>query len=244
MVSLKRSISTVIILTSLLMSCSDDDIVGRAESHTFESESTGKYETVFIYYPEEHTAAIPVIYLLNGMGADASAWGSGINLARQADRLGVMLVSLTAGFNQYVNHPSDSSKQMADFVLEVVTEVESLYGIEIVRQNRALCGISNGGGGAIYLLSHYSNRFQAAGCLSGSVYTGINFEGLVSKGIRIDVGTEDTSVLTSLRWLDGKLRDEHINHAYYEHAGGHNWDFWKKYAPEQLEFLQERIAVQ
>lgn len=230
----------VLLVSQFLYTCS---LLGtREETFSFDSATTGKQQTVYVYHPEDYTANTPAIYLLNGWGAPASAWGSGIDLVKQAEDRGLIFVSLTAGENQYTNSFIDSSSRYADFVLEVAEKVEDKYGLDLDWQKRALCGISNGGGGAVYVLSLYPEWFAAAGCLSGTVYSRINYPGLAERSIRIDVGTGDTGIIDDLRSLRDALEDNEINHAYFENPGGHNWDFWSRYAPAQFDYLQDIIS--
>lgn len=227
----------------LLTSCSlFAPRTGATDTYTFFSRSVNTLSSVAVYYPEDHGASTPVIYLLNGWGTDAFAWGTGMDLAQEAFDRDLFLVSLSAGSNTYTNSPTQDDKQYEDYVLEVVSNVEREYDLEIDSTARALCGISNGGGGALFILSEHPETFVAAGSLSGTSYSGLDdYQGLVGKGIRIDVGTQD-GVLSTLRWLHNKLDDEGIDHEFYEHPGDHDWTFWKKWAPKQLNFLQALIT--
>ncbi len=236
-------ISILSVLAILLNSCGlFESETGVSDSYTFQSTAIGATGVAAVYYPEDYSPSIPVIYLLNGWGADAFAWETGIDLAKEAHERNIMFVSLSAESNLYMNSTSDPEKNYEDYVLEIVEGVEAEYGIEIEHVNRAVCGISNGGGGAVYLTSRHPNLFTACGSLSGTYYNQIIFNNLRSHGIRIDVGTSDGTVLWELKQLHDKLDEERINHEYYEHAGGHDWDFWKKYCPEQFDFLESEIS--
>ncbi|MBC8375775.1 MAG: hypothetical protein H8E26_06990 [FCB group bacterium] len=236
----KLLLSSILILLNACSLFEPD--TGVSDSYTFQSAAIGATGVAAVYYPEDYTSSTPVIYLLNGWGADAFAWETGIDLAMEAHERNIMFVSLSAGSNLYMNNSSVPDKNYEDYVLEIVEEVEAEYGIEIEYVSRAVCGISNGGGGAVYLMSRHPSLFTACGSLSGTYYNQIIFNNLRSHGLRIDVGTGDNAVLGELRRLHNKLDDERINHDFYEHAGGHDWDFWKKYCPEQFDFLEEIIA--
>ena len=237
---LKRSILLVWLLSSCSLFEAD---TGLSETYTFYSSSIEAIATVLVYYPESYTSSTPVIYLLNGWGTDAYAWGSGMDLAQEAYQRNMLFVSLSAGANTYSNNPTDSTESYEDFVLEVVTEVETEYALEIDHEQRALCGISNGGGGAVYLLSEHPDTWSACGSLSGTSYSGtVNYANFSGRGIRIDVGTEDEVVLSQLRWLHNRLTEKGVEHEYREHPGGHDWTFWEKYCPRQFDFLEEIIS--
>jgi S-formylglutathione hydrolase FrmB len=147
-------ITKLSILVLLLTSCGlFEPDTGISDSFTYASEAIGATGIAGIYYPESYTSSTPVIYLLNGWGADAFAWETGIDLAMEAHKRNIMFVSLSAESNLYMNNSSLPNKNYEDYVLEIVEEVETEYGIEIEHTSRALCGISNGGGGAVYLMS-------------------------------------------------------------------------------------------
>jgi len=240
---MKRSFFNLSILILFFTSCGlFEPDTGISDSYVFESEAIGATGVAAVYYPESYTDSIPVIYLLNGYGTDAFAWETGIDLAMQAHKRNIMFVSLSAGYNPYLNNTSLPNRNFEDYVLEIIEQVEAEYGLEIEQSRRALCGISNGGGGAVYLMSQHPDLFTACGSLSGTYYNGINFDNLRNHGLRIDVGTEDDVVLRELQRLHSKLTDERINHDYFEHTGEHDWDFWKKYCPQQFDFLEAEIS--
>ncbi len=234
--------SPVLLLLSFTACSLFEPDTGISETFTFISSSLTEISKVVVYYPESYTTTTPVIYLLNGWGADAYAWGSGIDLANEAHQRNIMFVSLSAGSNHYVNDPK-TNENYEDYVLEVVAKTEQKYEIEIDYKQRALCGISNGGGGALYLLSEHPDSFIACGSLSGTSYSNIsNFSNFTDRGIRIDVGTGDDTVLSQLRWLHNRLTENKVEHEYYEHPGEHDWVFWAKYCPKQFDFLEELVS--
>ena len=235
------------ILLILLSSCSlFEEDTGITNSYTFLSSSLSSLSSVLVYYPESYSSSTSIIYLLNGWGTPASAWGSGMDLAQEAHARDIMFVSLKAGVNTYTNditHPDEDYEDYEDYVLKVVSKVEKEYDIDIDYQSRAICGISNGGGGALFILSEHPDSFIAAGSLSGSVYSGMtSYSNFVDRGVRIDIGTTDGQ-LNQCRWLHNKFIEEKNDHEYYEHPGEHDWDFWGIYTPEQFDFLEALIGA-
>ena len=216
---------------------------GVSDTHTFFSSSINTISTIPVYYPENYGSATPVIYLLNGWGTDAYAWGSGMDLAQQAFDREIIIVSMSAGAHTYTNDYQDPDQQYEDYVMEVVAEIEDEYGLELEYTQRALCGISNGGGGVLFILSEHSDTFSACGSLSGTYYTETdNYSGFENRGLRFDVGREDTGLISTARWVHDRLNQNRVEHEYYEHEGNHSWTFWKKYAPKQFDFLQAIIS--
>lgn len=232
----------LLIIPFLFHSCDLLFDQGVHETYTFFSRSISNISQVEVYYPDSYTSSTPVIYLLNGWNTEADAWGSGIDLEEEAKEREIMFVSLTAGAHTYTNDPVDVNEQYQDYVLEVVQKVEKNYDIDIDLNRRAICGISNGGGGAIFILSEHPDKFAACGVLSGTYYSATSkFTNLVDRDIRIDVGTSD-GVLSEMRFLRNKLNENDLEFEYYEHPGGHNWTFWEKWCPEQFDFLESVIS--
>ncbi len=166
-----------------------------------------------------------------------------MDLAQEAHDRDIMFVSLTTGVNTYTNDATHPDENYEDYVLEVISKVENEYDSDIDYQSRAICGISNGGSGALFIRSEHPDSFMATGSLSGSVYSGMTSYGnFVDRGVRIDIGTTDGQ-LNQCRWLHDKLILEDIDHEYYEHPGEHDWDFWSVYGPEQFDFLEALIGA-
>ncbi len=239
---LQKSLLTT--LSLLLAACGlFEPDKGVEDNYTFLSSSLRTLSSVLVYHPESYSSTTPVIYLLNGWGASIEAWGSGMDLAQEAQDRKVIFVSLTADVNTYTNDPAHSDENYEDYVLEVVAKMEEEYEIEIDYQSRAICGISNGGGGAVFILSEHPETFIAGGSLSGSVYSSLsNYDNFIDRGLRIDIGTTD-GLLNDCRRLHDKLSEEEITHEYYEHPGEHDWAFWSVYAPQQFDFLENWMAA-
>lgn len=56
--------------------------------------------------------------------------------------------------------------------------------------------------------------------------------------IRFDCGTED-SLLASNRALHAAMLRARIAHAYEEHPGGHDWDYWRQHVRATLRFVSQ-----
>lgn len=230
---------------TILFSCSlFEPDTGVEEKYNFFSSSLNEMSTVWVYYPESYASSTPVIYLLNGFfKAPSGEWGSEMDLQREAHNRDIIFVSINSGSNTYTNNTSQTNANYEDYVLEVVSTIEDEFAINIDYTKRALCGISGGGGGAVYLLSQYPDNFMACGSLSGTVYgTLIDYGNLADRDIRIDVGQQDLGILSDLRWLHNKLNENHVDHEYYEHSGEHDWTFWRKWTPNQFDFLEAIIS--
>jgi len=219
----------VLMALSMMIGCEDDSTNIDVIDMYFISKYL-KEQTVFLVNkPKEQDGPFPVLYLLNGYGADAYAWASGANLQKAADDYGMLIVSATADYNWYVDIPNDSSKWYMSYVLEIINIVDTAFNTIPDKNHRALCGISNGGKGAVYISSHNPNKFCSASSLSAGTYSGYQpvYDSFRSVDLLIEVGTEDTQ-LGNCRWLHQKLRDQFISHEYNEFSGDHDWKFWGK----------------
>ncbi len=210
----------------------------------FVSQSINEGSYFLVYIPQSTKKPVPVLYLLNGGGADPYAWASGADLQQAADHFDMIIVSLTAWDNLYVDIEDDSaqqSKKYESYVLEIIQIVDDNYDTGKSKAYRGISGISNGGMGAIYIASRHPDMFISASSLSGGYYLGFppNYENLRDINILIDIGEDDRSLLGNNRTLHQNLLNYHIQHTYRETPGGHDWRYWGAHYEEHFRFHSE-----
>ena len=206
----------------------------------FVSESTGELSYFLVFVPQQANTPLPVLYLLNGRGANPYAWVSGADLQEEADKHGMIIVSLTAGSTgnyEYVNSLTDTTKKYEDYVLEIIKIVDDNYETKDTRYCRGISGISNGAIGAVYIASRHPGMFISASALSGGTYDLYfpQYDNLSEVNLLIDIGTSD-GLLGNVRDLHNHLLSLGIQHEYNEYPGGHNWSFWGAHYKEHMSF--------
>lgn len=210
----------------------------------FKSQSIKEQSYFLVYVPQSAKTSVPVLYLLNGYGADPYAWPSGANLQRAADQYKMIIVSLSTGENYYVDYENDltqTNKKYESYVLEIIQIIDDNFDTGKSKAYRGISGISNGGKGAIYIASKHPDMFISASSLSGGYYPGFppDYENLKSITLLISVGEDDLSVLTNNRTLHQNLLDKNIKHIYREAPGGHDWRFWGAHYEEHFRFHRD-----
>jgi enterochelin esterase family protein len=128
--------------------------------------------------------------------------------------------------------------QFEDYMVkELIPFIDSHYRVASGRQNRAMAGLSAGGGATFNVAFKHTELFSAAGLFSAAT-TG-SFEARYpelaadAKGtnakmpvIWIGCGTSDTLDVPA-KTLDAELTKLKINHTYKDRDGGHVWPVWR-----------------
>jgi len=104
----------------------------------------------------EGTNRFPVVYLLHGAGGTHTSWYEAADVAMLSDKYGIiMLCPDGGGTSWYFDSPVDPAFQYETFVAEeCVAYLDKNYRTKADRADRALCGLSMGGHGALFLAIH------------------------------------------------------------------------------------------
>ncbi len=223
-------------------------------------------------YKEKSTQRFPVLYLLHGAGGNHAEWNRLSNIAELADQYGIIVCCPDGGVTSwYFDSPIDPAYQYETFVAkECVAHMDKNYRTKARRDNRALCGLSMGGHGAMFLAIRHRNTFSTAVALSGGVdirpfpenwdikkrlgtieehrdnwekYTVINLARDLKDGelaISLDCGDHDFFLGVN-RALHAQLTATGVAHEYIEQPGVHNWDYWKAAIQRQMPFIAAHL---
>lgn len=107
-----------------------------------------------------------VLYLLHGLGDDASAWVRFSRIEIHARRYGLVVVMPSAGRSFYTDQP-DGPKYFTYLVEELPRYLAEVFGIQPTRDKTLIAGLSMGGYGAMKAALLYPERYFAAGSFSG-----------------------------------------------------------------------------
>ena len=226
-------------------------------------------------YAAESSQRFPVLYMLHGAGGNHAEWNNLSNIAELADQYGIIVLCPDGGVTSwYFDSPIDPTYQYESFVAkECVKYMDKNYRTKAKRDYRALCGLSMGGHGAMFLAIRHRDTFGTAVALSGGVdirpfpdnwdikkrlgtieenkrnwekYTVINLARDLKDGelaIVLDCGDNDFFLGVN-RALHEQLNDDGISHKYEEHSGVHNWDYWREAIKRQMPFIAEHLKAQ
>jgi enterochelin esterase-like enzyme len=218
---------------------------------------------MYVYTPpgyEESSDSYPVFYLLHGGGGDEDAWTTLGRAPQILDNLIAagaarpMIVVMTNG-NAYqaagpgdapavtgdtAQTPIDRSQYAGKFeeslVKDVIPYIESHYRVVANKENRAIAGLSMGGGHTIRTTNTNPGVFGYIGVFSAGVREpdetfGQQLDALKESGVDlywIGCGVDDF-LHESAQALLATLDEHEFEHTYYESSGGHTWANWRIY---------------
>lgn len=242
----------------------------------YDSELLGGSRRMTVYTPagyEESNDTYPVLYLLHGMGGDEEAWselGRAIQILDNQIAAGVaepMIVVMPngnalkksapgfTGEGMYIaegQHSVDPQRLFEKSFPEIIGYIEKNYRTRTGKENRAVAGLSMGGGHSWRLSLENPDTFDYVGLFSPAVRwngTGVgedNDPELTAKLQRqfanppkeyvIAIGEED--FLIPLNDAYRQLLDKNgIDYSYWLSTGGHEWRNWRNYLVEFLPLL-------
>lgn len=213
-------------------------------------------EDFYVYTPPGYDAAAPrlypTLYLLHGWSGVAKTWthtGKANlildNLIAQGSAVPMVVVMpagygdlgfVTGGFGQW----ADESKIGLNLGLfskalltEMMPQVEAGYRVSAKREDRAIAGVSMGGGESLVIGLNHADTFAWVGGFSSAVlykdFDGV-FPGLAPKLpprlLWVSCGTEDDLIAPN-RGFVAWLRTKALNPIAIETPGIHNWPVWR-----------------
>jgi len=224
---MKKYHTVIIILILIFFIHCEKKQQERMIGYSFNSKSIAQQSYFLVFTPRGEEKPHPVLYLLNGYGADPYAWASGANLESGAVEYEMYIVSIASGPYAYINDPIDSTKRYEDYVLEIIELVDNNFNTLNSKNSRGISGMSMGGGGALSIAARHPDMFISASALSagmlGSVYSVAH--NLKEVKVMFDCGIQD-GILADNRNLHNYLTDLNVPHTYHEYQGEHNWLYW------------------
>jgi len=242
----------------------------------YESPTLKMHRRMTVYTPpcyENGKGKYPVLYLLHGSGGDEDAWPVLGRCAQIMDnliaegRIRPMIVVMTNGNPNCEAAPGEwyegmykpamgmqpfgqPAASMEESFPDVINYVEAHYRTAKGKKNRAICGLSMGGGHSFGISKLYPEMFDYVGIFSafGNVYE-------MDPKTREQVGGPDPEVEAQLAvqfgeqkpklyWIGMGVTDflykgcveyrsyldsKGYEYEYYETPGGHIWRNWRDY---------------
>jgi enterochelin esterase family protein len=247
---------------------------GEVRAVWYDSKTLDQQRRMHVYTPpgyEGGDATYPVLYLLHGAGDEDSGWstigraGFILDNLIAANKAVPMLVVMPNGS---LPPPKDMPARPAageapspefreamqrmqnrftdELLKEVVPAVESTFRVKKGPENRALAGLSMGGGHTLRVLTTHPDQFAYVGIWSAGLFGGDpdqwaeqNAEFLAGKDkvngavkhLEIVVGDQDFALRGS-QALDSVLESHDIAHEFRTSDGGHTWINWRHYLNE------------
>jgi enterochelin esterase-like enzyme len=223
---------------------------GRAEIVDYESKTVGTRRKALVYTPPGYSpsASYPVLYLLHGIGGDETEWQRGgapetiLDNLYADKKIAPMIVVMPNGRAQKNDRAEGDVFKTApafavferDLLDDLIPFVESHYPVRKDRLNRALAGLSMGGGQSLNFGLGNLNTFAWIGAFSAAPNTKPP-EQLVPnpketteklKLLWISCGDKDGLIFIS-QGVHRYLKEKGVPHIWHVETGGHDFNVWK-----------------
>jgi enterochelin esterase family protein len=238
---------------------------GAVASVTYHSKALKRFRRLHVYTPpgyELGEGKFPVFYLLHGAGDSDEAWSSvgraGLILdnliaAKKARPMVVVMPAGHAGPFRFGGARPAADEFAQDFLNDILPYVESHYRVHTDRKNRAMAGLSMGGGQTLNIGIPHLEQFGYLGVFSSGVFgitggaggqtqgptfeeqhKGVLDDAKLKEGLALfwfATGRDDFLIETS-RATVAMLKSHGFNVAFKETDGGHTWINWRNYLNE------------
>ena len=240
----------------------------------YESPTLSLIRRMYIYTPpgyENSNSKYPVLYLLHGGGGDEDAWTTLgrapvilDNLIAQGKAKPMIIVMTNGNANQAASQgdspvlpvqevrPPTATGGMAatgrfeeSLVKDVVPYIESHYRVLKDKNNRAIAGLSMGGGHTQRITLTNPDMFAYIGIFSAGTRNVTEelenqFKVLKSKNPKlywVGCGVNDPLAYQGSKALAELLKKDGFNYIFRETPGGHTWANWRIYLSEMAPLL-------
>ena len=209
------------------------------------------YATIYTppCYDPENKEGYPVLTLLHGQGQDDQYWVDlGIvDFADQAIDDGRRPFIIVLPYEEKNYDPVTDSQFGTALTDELIPWVEQHYAVSPLRQDRAIGGISRGGGWAIHLALLDLDAFGSLGAHSPGVF---GFDWVKAGRLRdslgadafpriaIDRGDGDYLFEATDKFADA-LEKDGIDFEYLIQPGVHNDSYWRSHTADYLEWYMQ-----
>jgi enterochelin esterase-like enzyme len=229
---------------------------GTVHMNWYQSESLGVLRGVYVYTPpgyEESKAKYPALYLLHGSGDTEAGW---VNAGRAnlildnliaAGAAKPMIVVMPYGRPladvSFVaasgRGPTDPDAFSNDVLKDLMPYVEKLYRISAKADDRAIAGLSMGGGQTLQIGLSHLDTFHYIGAFSAAMrgspeeqfkdfFADSAAANKKLKVFYIACGKTDT-LFAPAQSLNDALEKHQIKHVFVASEEGHVWRNWRNY---------------
>ncbi|MGD2094731.1 MAG: alpha/beta hydrolase-fold protein [Phycisphaerales bacterium] len=232
---------------------------GTVHMHKYHSNSLGVTRGLYIYTPPDYetskSAEYPVLYLFHGMGDCVDAW-------TVVGRANVIVDNLLAKNKAkplvivmpYGHTPStppdarsigDYRAFERDLIKDVIPYVQERYRVSDKRNERAVAGLSMGGGQSLTVGLGNPELFGWVGAFSSAVPRTPQLDDLLTKLKKsndklnllwIGCGRKDFLFQVNQKFIE-QLKAENIEYIARITDGGHEWRLWRRYLNELVPLL-------
>ena len=223
---------------------------GRLELIEYNSKTVGTRRKMYVYTPPGYTTArkYPVLYLLHGIGGDETEWqrfaSPGVMLDNLiADGRATPMIVVMPNGRAQVNDRAEGDVMATapafatferDLLDDVIPAIESRYAASAAREERALAGLSMGGGQTLNFGLAHLDRFAWLGAFSSAPNTKppadlVPDPAAVTRQLRLfylSCGNKDGLFPISQR-LHMSLKERNVPHVWNVDGHAHDATHWR-----------------
>jgi len=236
---------------------------GEIRSMNYFSKTMGTWRNVNVYIPpgydKDNTKRYPVLYIQHGGGEDERGWAvqgkTNIildNLISEGKAVPMLVVIANGNVTASGGAAGYNDAAMTVFKDElagsVIPFIESNYRVKRGAANRAISGLSMGGGQAFYTGLRNTDLFGNVGVFSTGLFGGIGRQpaavfdpeaaipGILTnpqsfnnklKVFYISVGEQDPRIEPTKKLIE-TFKSKGLNVQFNSFPGGHEWQVWRK----------------
>lgn len=231
---------------------------GTVHQHQYHSKALGRQRELWVYTPPGYEAAAdrryPLLVLQHGSGDSHATWVmhgkahwilDNLIAAKKAQpMIVVMLDGHPLGAVSRDSAPQRRGAAMDAFRRELFEDglplAESLYRVKPGAENRAICGLSMGGGQSLTVGLGNLDRFAWVGAFSAAPPSAEVTQAVLTdpaaansklKLLWIGCGQDDFLKTRNEEFV-AALKSKEIRHQWELTAGDHSWPVWRRYLAE------------
>ena len=232
---------------------------GTVHIHKYGSKSLGVTRGLYVYTPPGYETSqdvrYPLLYLLHGMGDCVDAW----TLVGRANVIVDNLLAknkarplvIVMPYGHTPSAPPDMRSLgnyeafVKDLIEDLIPYIQECYRVSSNRKDRAIAGLSMGGGQALTVGLGNLELFGWVGAFSSAVPRGQKLDNLMAKAkvandklnlLWIGCGRKDFLFQANQKLIE-RLKAEDIKHVAHITDGGHEWCLWRRYLNEFVPLL-------
>ena len=241
---------------------------GQVRELSYFSKVTGSWRPIRVYTPasyEKGKKKYPVVYIHHGGGEDYRGWieqgrtnviMDNLIAAGKAEEMIVVSVDSNVPSGGGGGYSSQAmSGYRAELIENIIPFIESNFRVKTGAKNRAMCGLSMGGGQSFQIGLNEPDYFANVASFSSGMFGGINgtadvdleatVPGILSRTSRfnkqhdvfyLSCGEQDPRIEYT-RAAAAKLKDAGVEVYFNSFPGAHEWQVWRKSFHEFAQML-------
>jgi enterochelin esterase family protein len=236
---------------------------GEVHHHFYRSAIANDDRHYFVYTPPNYDpnakAKLPVLYLLHGYSDDANGWSDvgRVNfifdnlIATGKTKPMIVVMPLGYGTMEFITRSWGAWSDQAlrnkniemfrnELLTEVLPRVEKDYRVSSKSSDRAVAGLSMGGGETLDIGLNNADKFAYVGAFSSAV-SDLDYatsfpkaDEAINKNLKllyVACGLDDRLMAPNRKFIE-YLKSKNVNVEFVETPGAHTWMVWRRNVAE------------